>query len=521
MNQYQNDFRDAAAEIPSGGKMMPTATKNLMITFIAVVFASWPGWLAAQTDGSPLRGLRAPASPGQQWEPPDLQSYTQVLRKEEPLPIDPAREYDLMDLIDLAQRVNPKTRGAWEQARATAAALGIAQSEYYPTLSLKASGDWVDFPVAVQHNLVISTSEFDFQSLYAGAGLEYVLLDFGRRKADVTAAKEKLMAANLGFNSEHQQVVFSVQTAFYALSAARGKIAVAQSALAAATGVKEATEARLKQGLATAPDLALAQQQVVKAEFALAEATASESDDYVALAERIGISPTTPIRVADFSHLALPTKLEETVEDDIDRALKHRPDLLAKVAALREIEAQVRRARADKYPVLALHADAGAMATRMRLIGADGQPSEWLPANDPTWLLGLSLKFPLFDGGRLRHKLELAEANQAAAEQNVKYSRDVAISQIWKAYTSAKLAFQRLDVARALVAASDKAYQGTFEAYQNGLGSLVDLLAARRELDSSRQVELETRVAVLESSAELAFSSGAIGSRSANRRSTR
>ena len=520
MKPYRQHFRDAFAVMPSERKMMAVAIKNLMIACIAVAFVVWPGWLAAQTDESVLRGLRAPATHGQQWQPPDLQSYSQVLRKVEPLPIDPSKEYDLTELIDLAERINPNTRIAWEHARATADALGMAQSEYYPTLALKAGGNWLDFPVGVQENLVISTSQFGFQSLSAGGQLEYVLLDFGRRKAGVTSAKEKLMAANLGFNAEHQQVIFKVQTAFYALSAGRGRIAVAQSALAAATKVKEATEARVKQGLATTPDLALAQQQAIKAEFDLEEASARESDDYVGLADSIGISPTTRIQVADFSRLALPTNLEENVEDYINRALEHRPDLLAEVAALRESEAQVRRARADFYPTLSLGGEAGLIAARARLTGGYSQSQDWLPANGPAWVVGFSLTFPLFDGGLRHKKLELAKAASAAAEQELNKSRDAAISQIWQAYTNVKLAFQRLDVARALVAASDKAYQGTFAAYQNGLGSLVDVLAARREVDSARQIELETKVTVLESSAELAFSSGAIGNEPTNRGST-
>ena len=60
-----------------------------------------------------------------------------------------------------------------------------------------------------------------------------------------------------------------------------------------------------------------------------------ERDAQVALAESIGIPPTTPIQVADFSALPPPAALEESVEKVIDQALEKRPDLIAKVAALR------------------------------------------------------------------------------------------------------------------------------------------------------------------------------------------
>jgi outer membrane protein TolC len=43
-----------------------------------------------------------------------------------------------------------------------------------------------------------------------------------------------------------------------------------------------------------------------------------------------------------------------------------------------------------------------------------------------------------------------------------------------------------------------------------GLGTLTDLLAARRELSRARFVELDTKVQLLEASAALAFTTGEI-----------
>jgi len=51
------------------------------------------------------------------------------------IPVDPARSYSLVELIDLAETHNPETRFAWERARAQAATLGLARSELYPTLA--------------------------------------------------------------------------------------------------------------------------------------------------------------------------------------------------------------------------------------------------------------------------------------------------------------------------------------------------------------------------------------------------
>ena len=73
---------------------------------------------------------------------PQLLQYTRALSSAERLPIDPQKRYELVELIDLAQRVNPETRVAWEEARQAAIAVGLVESEYFPLLALAALGGY-------------------------------------------------------------------------------------------------------------------------------------------------------------------------------------------------------------------------------------------------------------------------------------------------------------------------------------------------------------------------------------------
>src|SRR5215831_1467150 len=52
-----------------------------------------------------------------------------------PADIDPKHVYSLVELIDIAQRRNPATRVAWEEARQAAIKVGIAQAAYLPVLT--------------------------------------------------------------------------------------------------------------------------------------------------------------------------------------------------------------------------------------------------------------------------------------------------------------------------------------------------------------------------------------------------
>jgi outer membrane protein TolC len=448
-------------------------------------------------------------NPGETWRAPDLTSYTNRLELTELSPIDPEKRYSLVELIDIAESVNPETRIAWEGARQAAIKVGLVESEYFPMLTLSALGGYQSAPVPVSQ--VLAPSGFyrvDFEQVVPTLKLQWLLLDFGRRGTLRDAAKEGLLASNLSFNRKHQEVIFNVQRAYFGLTSLLSKIAVAQTSLQSARAVRESAEAQARNGLATVSEVSLARQQEAQAAFDLEDVLATERDAQVALAESIGIPPTTPIKVTDFSALPPPAALEESADKVIDRALVNRPDLIAKVAVLRAKEAEVRHARAAYYPTLSMFSDAGMLAGRTRVSGFATGLNGSFNASEPSYGIGLALEWKIFEGGAKRRRVELAEAERRAAEDEVTKARDRAIREVWKAYTDFRLTVRRLDVAAALVDASQKSFDTTLQSYRNGLSTLIDLLAARRELTHARFIQVDTKLQLLNSSAALAFSTG-------------
>jgi outer membrane protein len=501
---------DMLAKLPLG---ILTITCVCAIPYVSVARAEEPRDepIGAAASGyempERLRRQVSPA-PSAPWRSPDLLAYTKTLKSVEPSVVDPQKRYELAELIDLAQRLNPETRVAWEHARQAAIAVGLVQSEYYPVLSLAALGGYQSqaFPAPKD----VAPKGFfrgDLEQAFPSLNLRWLLLDFGRRGSLLDAAKQRLLAANLGFNRRHQEIVFQVQRAFFAQASFNARIAVAQSAVDSARSVREAAESRLRNGLATLPELALARQQEAQADFDLEDVRARERDAQVKLADSIGLPPTIPIRVTEVSALPPPGALEESVDKVIDRALEQRPDLIARVAALRAKEAEIRRARAAYYPTLALVADLNILTGRARVTGGNS-PTGWFGATEPGYGVGIALSWNLFEGGATRRRVELADAERRAAEDEVTAARDRAISEVWTAYTDVKLAVRRLDTAAALVDASEKSYEATLESYRHGLETLTNLLVARRELSHARFVELDTRLQLHNASAALAFSTG-------------
>src|SRR5437899_5208859 len=153
-------------------------------------------------------------TPSTYWQSPALHDYTRVLKSTEAPLIDSNKRYELPELIDLAQRVNPETRVAWEAARRAALAVGLVESEYFPLLAISALGGYKSVGVPIPQNLA-SDGFFRFELAQAvpALNLRWLLLDFGRRGSAWDAAQERLMAVNLGVNLKHQQYVLGVQRA--------------------------------------------------------------------------------------------------------------------------------------------------------------------------------------------------------------------------------------------------------------------------------------------------------------------
>src|SRR5580704_12277936 len=168
-----------------------------------------------------------------------------------PPAIQPGRVYDLPNLIDLAQQTNPETRASWQATRAAAARLGIAEGAYLPTIGAIGMASYAHLPDYDKMGpFLVRTGVLE-----PLVRLDWLLLDFGRRTADLDNAAQTLLAANLQFNRKQQSVIFAVQKAYFAFDASRARITARETALKAATAVEQATGIRSRSGPPRSPML--------------------------------------------------------------------------------------------------------------------------------------------------------------------------------------------------------------------------------------------------------------------------
>jgi TolC family type I secretion outer membrane protein len=445
----------------------------------------------------------SPPAPDKPWSPPGSSAYEQELSRmgrdrSDVASIDPAKTYDLPELIDIAERSHPETRVAWEAARAGARAVGLSESTYYPYLAALASEDF-------EHQLFVLTSVFPGNAVEENAGVElnWLLFDFGGRKAEVAGARERLMMANVNFNATHQQIVFALTKSFYDFNSARQQVEAAEITLQAAQTVTEAAKARFDNGLATKPDVLQAEQQTAQADYDLEAARGTLSDAQVALVNKLGIFPTAAIQVAKIPERPVDVNLGEPLDDLIDRALSQRPDLVAKLANLKACQAKVRQARAEYYPKISLDAGAG-----WSKLDVNGYNYPYIGNSKPVYGAGISVELPLFDGFARRNRLLIAEAQLKAAASELTDNRDNAVEEVMKAYVDLKTSLRKQDASQVLFSASQSAFDASLEAYQHGLGTYVDVVNAQRNLATARYTVVDAMSEVYTSKTRLALSVG-------------
>jgi outer membrane protein len=444
----------------------------------------------------------APRSSSTPWSPPSgvTSGRPRSLVDGETRP-DPERVYGLADLIDFAHRTNPETRRAWEEARAAAARAARADAAYYPTLSAMAAGG----TSRVTDRAPSGPFTVEGPGVNPKLQLDWILLDFGRRRAGVERGGQELLRANFAFNRKLQEVAFAVSRGYFGLDASRARVVAARATLDSATAVEEAVDARRQQGLATLPDHLLARQERARASYEVEDALGGVSDAQAALADGLGIPPTALMRVADLSTVPLPAELAESVEQLIDRAVARRPDLAARLAGLRASEAEERRARAEFWPRLSLSGSAGQYVQRFRA----GPPFGTFTANETEYGAFLNFEWRLFDGFERDNALREATAQRGAAEADLATLELRAIRQVWKAYADVKTALRKHEYAVALLIASQEAYEAALESYRSaGLATVLDLLAAQRDLARARTTEIQSRADLLTTSAALTFAAG-------------
>lgn len=431
------------------------------------------------------------------------------------VPLLQGHPYELAELIDLAQSINPDTRIAWNAARDAALAAGIARSAYLPQLSAVALGghqESHDRSDGLGQSVPVDDR---YNGSVAALSLQWLLFDFGRRGAIVDATRQSVVTAQLAFNAAHQRLVHRVSVAFYAHSAARLRADSSRQSLADAQAIQQAAAARFEHGIGTVVEVAQARQAVALTTLEQVRAEGARDNTYVALLAAVGLSPLARIEVAEAGARPLDQVRDLDVERAVEAAMQRRPDVLAAYSNLQASLAGIRLAKAEYLPRLFLfastsRANGDLSVTGFPAVGSNEISTLNLANSGEGFSITGMISLPLFDGGRRRALLSQANVRADTASTLFDQLKIEAARQIVEAHNDLRSSLQAHRAAAELVTASQTTFDAALAAYRHGVGTATDTLVAERQLLEAKVALADAYSAALSAAATLALVTGTL-----------
>ena len=403
----------------------------------------------------------------------------------------------LRELIKQALENNRDLRVAVLAIEKARAQYGVEQSNRFPAVGATAAGN----RTRTADDLNTSGRSPTSSQYSAQLGFSSYEIDFfGRVKNLNEAALQEFLRTTENRRSVQLSLVAEVANAWLTLDADGRRLQLAQDTLRSRQKSYELTERSHALGAASGLTLAQAQTTVDTARADVAAFTSQVARDRNALALLAGApvpaallpdganpgATASPARAASASasvapapSLATPAATLLAVPGDLPSSvLLNRPDVRAAEYTLRGAYASIGAARAAFFPSITLTASAGTASNAL---------SGLFDGGNGTWSFAPQIRLPIFDAGRNRANLQIAETARDTALAQYDKAVQTAFREVADALAERATLAERLQAQQSLQAATLKALQLSEARYRLGADSYLPVLDAQRALYSAQQ----------------------------------
>lgn len=319
----------------------------------------------------------------------------------------------------------------------------------------------------------------------ATVGVSAFELDFfGRVRSLRDAALQEYLASEEAQRAAQVSLVAEVATSYIGLVAISEQIAYARDVLAAREAGMRVIRLRAERGLVDDLDLNTETTQVEVARAALAERERQRSEIVHALQVLTGDVGTKPVVAASLDDAfvvpvaaGLPSSL-----------LMRRPDIRRAEAQLRSANANIGAARAAFFPSVKLTTAIGtASASFADLFGAGTGVWSFMP----------QITVPIFDGGRNRRELALANVRKEMAVVSYERAIQTAFAEVDDALAAQQLLLRQFQAQQRVSDGEGERLRLAERRYANGVASYLELLDAQRSAFGAAQQLIDVKQRVL------------------------
>lgn len=325
-------------------------------------------------------------------------------------------------------------------------------------------------------------------SLNAGLQISWEVDLWGRIRSGVAQATASAQAAQADYRFAQHSVAASTAIAYLTSIEASMQTQIAKDSVDLLNRANRIVQAQYTEGAASSQDLALSKSDLAAAQEQLVSLEGSSRDALRALELLLGRYPSADLAVGK-TLPALPPAPNTGIPSEL---LERRPDLVAAERKVAGAFNATNQAKAARLPALSLTGNLG---------GASNQLSSLLDPANVAWGAGTSLLAPLFDGGRLRENVTIANAQQKAALADYANTALQAFSDVESALDQGDVLDARRQALQEAADQAAEAYRVAELRYREGETSLIDLLTiqqrvigTRSSLSSVQRLLLQQRV---------------------------
>jgi outer membrane protein, multidrug efflux system len=368
----------------------------------------------------------------------------------------------LNSLIERAAEGNKDLKIAVSRVSEARARLGISNASRLPSVGI--GGD-----VARANDMQTGFETRTRSSI--GANVSWELDVFGRVSREIEAATATYEATEEDERDIQVSLFAEVARAYLSIRALQMQLAAAQRNIESQRKILGLTQARLSAGLASQLD-------VVQAEGVLAASEAAVPGLRINLAREINTMGVLLGKNPNALHQELsdpksipvpPVQVTVGVPGDL---LRQRPDIRAAERRLAAQTARVGIATSDLYPQFGINANLGLQNTGGNLFDAASQ----------VFALGPSMRWNVFDGGRIRGQIKVEDARVDQALLLYEQAVLSAIEEVETSMTTFTEQRVRVTAVERAAAAARQALKLSTGLYKDGLISFQEVLDSQRTL---------------------------------------
>ncbi|WP_423391954.1 TolC family protein [Burkholderia sp. LMG 21824] len=393
----------------------------------------------------------------------------------------------LNDAVERTLCRNPKTREAWADVKAQAAAVGVARAAYLPTIT----GNWQGVRDSSVRNV---TDHPTLSSNYAstvqseGVSLNWLLYDFGGREAALRNASSLFQAARATQNASLQSTFAAVAKDYYAAQAARAALDAAQDIEVMTRQSAAAAQAKVDKGVVPITDALQAQAQHEQALLNLAKARSDARSTIGTLASDMGYDPSAVTDVPAVTETVIPGKtFTESIARLIDEVKRTHPSVVAAQAQYDAAVAKVAQTRAQGLPSISL----------VGKYSRDNQPQS-LGLGLPTYpstghdaYIGIQVSIPIFEGFGRGYQIDQARAVAERQQDTLEETRLKVGLDVWNSYYALEAASESAAHSTSLLAIAQQAYTAAEHRYNVGVGNILELLNTQTTLANAKERKIQ------------------------------